>query len=290
MPDRNPIWADLTPDELEFQYNPQKAFPDFAASRVDREPANKAALESLVQHRDIAYGDHPLHKLDIYPANSDRIAPVHLFYHGGYWRSQDKENFAYIAGMLVEQGITTVIANYELCPASTLDGVANSALSALEWVHRNIADYGGNPNDVTISGHSAGAHLVAEALAADWQARGIDASFIKGAVAVSGIYDPAPAMLTSVNEQLRLTPGIIERHNVEKRPLHARCRVSLFAGGLEPWHWIDQTYRYAHHLHRSGITAEVHILPEYGHFDIITPFKDPHSILGRALLAGSSQS
>ncbi|MGU3400762.1 alpha/beta hydrolase [Brucellaceae bacterium D45D] len=287
MPEQHPIWGDLTPDEHEFQYNPQKAFPDFAASRVDRDPANTIALETLVQHRDIAYGDHPLHKLDIFPANSGQGAPVHVFYHGGYWRAQDKSNFAYIAGMLVKQGITTVIANYELCPDSTLDGVANSALAALEWVYRNIGRYGGNADAVTISGHSAGAHLVAEALAADWCARKIDPAFIRGAVAVSGIYDPAPARMTSVNEQLALTPEVIERRNVEKRPPLVNCNVCLIVGGREPWQWIDQSYRYAHHLHRNGIIAEVHVLPQYGHFDIMTPFMDPDSAIGRAIITRS---
>ncbi|WP_198023891.1 alpha/beta hydrolase [Chelativorans sp. J32] len=287
MQDMPPIWSDLTPDEHEFQYNPQKAFPDFAQSRTLREPANSKARAELKQYRDIAFGDHPLRKIDVYPANSSGPSPVHIFFHGGYWRAQDKEGFAYIAPMLVERGITTVIANYELCPDSTLDGVVDSALAAVEWVHRNIAEHGGDPMRISLSGHSAGAHLVAEVLAADWQARNLDPAFITGAVAVSGIYDPEPAMLTTVNEQLRLTREIAARHNVEKRPPLVKCPVSLFVGGREPWHWIDQTYRYAHHLHRNGIIAEVHVLPRFGHFDILLDFMEPESLIGAALVERS---
>tara|TARA_R110000751_G_scaffold307889_2_gene433744 strand:- start:74851 stop:75723 length:873 start_codon:yes stop_codon:yes gene_type:complete len=283
MQDHPSLWTNLTPEEHEFQYNPQKAFPDFAQSRVPREPANKRALEELGGHRDVSYGDHPLRTIDIYPANATNPAPVHVFYHGGYWRAQDKAGFAFIAGVLVELGITTIIANYELCPESTLDGVADSALAALEWIHHNIADYGGDPNNLTISGHSAGAHLVAEALATDWSARNIDPAFLRGAVAVSGIYDPTPAMMTSVNEQLQLTPQINARRNVEVRPPLVTCDVTLFAGGREPWQWIDQTYRYAHHLHRHGNIAEVHVLPPFGHFDILMPFLDPQSPIIRAI-------
>ncbi len=283
MSDIRPIWIDLTPDEHEFQYNPQKAFPDFSASRTTRDPANTAALENLPQHRDVAFGPHPLRTLDIYPANVSGPAPVHVFYHGGYWRAQDKQNFAYIAGMLTEQGITTVIANYELCPDSSLDEVAESALNGLEWVHRHIGEYGGDANNITISGHSAGAHLVAEALAADWVKRDIDPAFIRGAVAISGIYDPTPAQKTSVNEQLKLTADTIARRNVERRPVQVKAAVTLFVGGQEPWHWIDQTYRYAHHLHRNGIIAEVHTLPDFGHFDIVNLLLDANSPLGRAI-------
>src|SRR5690554_2927779 len=177
MENNTPIWADLTLEDHEFQYNPQKAFPDFSASREEREPANQKALQLPGRHRDVAYGEHRLHTLDIFPANSGKHTPVHVFYHGGYWRAQDKENFAYIAGMLIEHGITAVIANYELCPDSTLDGVVDSALAALQWVHNNIDDYGGDPHAIAVSGHSAGAHLVAEALATDWSARDIDPAF-----------------------------------------------------------------------------------------------------------------
>lgn len=282
-----PIWAGLTPEQHEFQYNPQNAFPEFAKSGVLREPLNAKARAGLKQHIDVAFGDHPLRKLDIYPADPADPAPVHVFFHGGYWRAQDKANFAFIAPMLVARGITAVIANYELCPNSTLDGVVDSAVAAVEWLHRNIAAYGGDPGRISLSGHSAGAHLVAEALATDWRQRGIDPAFIVGAVAVSGIYDPAPVMRITVNQQLRLTPEIADRHNVEVRPLLVRCPVSLFVGGREPWQWIDQTYRYAHHLHRSGSIAEVHVLPPYGHFDITMDFMEPERPIGAALLRAS---
>jgi arylformamidase len=282
------LWENLGPEEHEFQYNPQKAFPDFAESRLEREPENLRALAELKQHRDVAFGNHRLRKLDIYPTNRAEPAPVHAFFHGGYWRAQDKENFACMAPMLVERGVTAVIMNYELCPDSTLDGVAQSAIDGLEWLHRNIAAYGGDPMAISISGHSAGAHLVAEALAADWSAKGIDPSFIVGAVAVSGIYDPEPAMATTVNAQLNLTPEMAARHNMEVRPVVARCPVSLFVGGREPWHWIDQTFRYGHHLHREGLNPEVHVLPAYDHFNILMDFMNPEGAIGKAMLRRSA--
>ncbi|WP_102958106.1 alpha/beta hydrolase [Mangrovicella endophytica] len=287
MTGRDAIWTNLSHDEHEFQYNPQKAFPDFASSRLNREPVNTRALAELDRVADIAFGEHPLHRLDLYRAAGAGPHPVHAFFHGGYWRAQDKANFACIAPMLVERGVTVAIMNYELCPGSSLDGVADSALAGVEWLHRNVADHGGDPMRISLSGHSAGAHLVAEALAADWPAIGIDPAFIVGAVPVSGIFDPAPARLTSVNAELRLDDDLIARRNVETRPVHARCPVSLFVGGLEPWHWIDQTYRYAHHLHREGLRPEVHVLPAYGHFDILDDFLQPDAPIGRALVQAS---
>lgn len=284
MSERSPIWSSLTPDEHEFQYNPQKAFPDFDRYRLNRNPANAQAITGLSRHSDIAYGDHPLRKLDIYPASEDGDAPVHVFFHGGYWRAQDKANFAFVAGTLVPSGVTTVIVNYELCPDSTLDGVAASALAAMSWIFRNIADFGGAPDRVTLSGHSAGAHLGAEVLAHDWASEGLRGDWLKGATLISGIYDPAPARLTTVNDQLHLTGEIIARRNVEARPPLVKCPVALLAGGLEPWQWIDQTYRYSHHLRRHGFDPAVHVLPGRNHFDILDEYLAQESQTMRAIL------
>jgi arylformamidase len=167
-----PLWDSLSPDEHEFQYNPQRAVPDFAQSRLVREPTNRLAHETLRKHGDVAYGDHPRRKLDIFCPDLARgvRTPVHIFFHGGYWRAQDKEAFAFIATPLVAAGVTAVVANYELCPAATLDEVVDSALAVVEWVHRNIAQHQGDPARISVSGHSAGAHLCAEVLACDWTA------------------------------------------------------------------------------------------------------------------------
>lgn len=284
-------WSSLSDEDHEFHYNPQRAFPDFGKHRELRAPANREALSRLPSVLDLAYGENPSRRLDIFPARREdgSPAPVHVFLHGGYWRAQDKANYAYIAGTLVPTGITTVIANYELCPGATLDGVVDSALAALEWTWRNIADHGGDASAISISGHSAGAHLCAEALAADWTARGIDPDFIRAAVMISGIYDPAPAARTSVNAQLRLDAEIADRHDMERRPPRANCPVSLFVGGREPWHWIEQTFRYSHHLRRHGLDPAVEVLPGYGHFDIIDQYRDPAAPILAAVLEGAGR-
>lgn len=276
-----PIWSALSPEEHEVHYNPQRAFPRFNEYRLNREPANAAAVAQLTRHADIAYGEHPLRTLDIYPAGAH--APVHVFFHGGYWRAQDKANYAFVARTLVPKHVTTVIVNYELCPDSTLDGVVASALAAMGWIFCNIGSFGGDPDAISISGHSAGAHLCAEILAYDWSREGIAADRVKGATLISGIYDPAPARMTSVNDQLNLTEDLVERHNVESRAPFLACPVALMAGGREPWQWIDQTFRYSHNLRRYGLDPAVHVLPGRNHFDILDEYLAEESLTMRAI-------
>lgn len=271
------IWSALSADEHELQYNPQRAVPDFNRSREKRDLPNARAAQDLVCHRDVAYGEHPLRKLDIYPAHADRRCRTHVFLHGGYWRAQNKANFAFIAGTLVPLGITTVIVNYELCPHSTLDGVVDSAIAAMRWISRHIGEYGGDPDFITLSGHSAGAHLGAAIMAHDWASEGQGPDLLKGATLISGIFDPAPAIHTSVNAELGLTEDIAQRHNVEERPPFLRCPVSIVVGGEEPWHWVDQSFRYYHHLRRSGFDPAVDVLPGLHHFNILDEYLDRDS-------------
>lgn len=280
-----PIWEGLTADEHEFQYNPQRSVPDHEAARRRREPANAAALEALNLQTDIPFGTGALHRLDLFRPSGPGPFPVHLFFHGGYWRAQDKRNFAFVAPWLVERGVMVATMNYDLCPAVTLDGTVASALAGLEWVAKTIARHGGDPARITLSGHSAGAHLVSACLATDWTTRGLPADLVKGALMISGIYDPVPAMRTTVNADIRLTPEIAARHNYEAMPPRASCPVWVMAGGGEPEHWIDQSVRYARHLARHGMKPGLLVTPGQHHFDILDQYLMPGSDLRHVLVA-----
>lgn len=280
--------APLSPDEHEFHYNPQRAFPDFARRQQARESVNARAQAWPGRLVDLAYGDGPLQTIDVYPAPAaagDMLPGLHLFFHGGYWRQQDKSNFAFIGAALAGLGLTTVVANYDLCPAVTLDGVVDSALACFDWVCRHGSEIGGDPTRISLSGHSAGAHLVAEILATDWPARGIDPAVVTGATLISGIFDPAPAIRTTVNAELHLDKAIAARHDVERRPVIIDCPASIVVGGREPARWIEQSFRYFEHLRRQGRDPAVHVLPGRDHFDIIDEYLDQNGLLTRDLLA-----
>jgi arylformamidase len=280
-------WRDLGADELEQQFNPRRSVPDFEAFQ-----AQKAALSARVRARlkgrlDVPYGGTALQQLDVFlaaPAGGTG-APVHVFFHGGYWRAQDKANFAFVAEPLVRAGICTVIANYDLCPAVNLDEVVASARRALSWTWRHAAEFGADPARLTISGSSAGAHLQAMALAHDWPADGLPADLIKGAVPISGIYDPEPARHISVNAEIGLTEAIARRNDALALEPRVRCPVALFVGGDEPSLWRRQTELYAAHLRRHGLDPTLAVVPGAHHFSILDQYLDPGSAVVRAIVA-----
>lgn len=274
-------WQSMSAEEREHHYNPQNSVKNFSSFQTFRTAVSRVCRNVMTAHLDVPYGEGPLHSVDIFP--STQGSPVHIFFHGGYWRAQDKENFAFIARDFVQRGVTVVIANYDLCPQATLDGVTASALDAIAWCHRNIGDYGGNPEAISISGNSAGAHLCAMALATDWKRHGLQTHPIKGAVVISGIYDPEPARHISVADDLNLDDDIVARNNALLFSPLSSCPVWIFAGGGEPWAWVEQSFDYSRHLRVHGHDPEVHVLPGYHHFNVMDQYLDPASPIAIAV-------
>jgi len=110
------------------------------------------------------------------PSNFENSRPVMVFFHGGAYMSGSGESEAYNPSTLVqEQNVVVVTVNYRLGILGNLaiDMVAPANLSlldqicALQWVNSNIASFGGNPNNVTIFGQSAGGFSVYCLLLAD---------------------------------------------------------------------------------------------------------------------------
>jgi arylformamidase len=277
-------WRRCGPEEIEAQFNPRRSVPDFEDHQARHAAWSAAARAELDGRLDVAYGDGALHKVDIFPAPGTRNAPVHVFLHGGYWRAQDKANFAHVARTLVGQGICAAIANYDLCPTVTLDGTVASALRAIAWAWRHARAYGGDPDRLSLSGHSAGAHLCAMVLAHDWQAGGLPADVIKGAVPISGIFNPEPAMHTTVNAEIGLTEAIARRNDALRLPPKVHCPVKLFVGGDEPMEWIRQSELYAAHLREYGLAPELTVVPGVHHFDILDQYVDAASPIVRAVV------
>ncbi|HET9679854.1 MAG TPA: alpha/beta hydrolase, partial [Gammaproteobacteria bacterium] len=145
-----------------------------------------------VRHADISYGENLRQKLDVYvPNDVENSAPVVLFFYGGAWKDGNKEAYAYVAQALTSQGYVTVIADYRLYPEVIFPAFIKDGANAVAWVHNNIADYGGNPQQVFIMGHSAGAHIAATLVLDEsyLQAHGGSNNWFAGFIGLSGPYD-----------------------------------------------------------------------------------------------------
>jgi acetyl esterase/lipase len=144
--------------------------------------------------RDLRYGEHERHRLDIHldavPGRHPR--PVLLFVHGGGFVGGDKvvpgtPMYDYVGAWAARNGWACVTMTYRLAPGHTWPAGAQDVAAAVAWVRAGISAYGGDPDRITVVGHSAGAVHVAGFIAGQGGTSSLDG--VRGAALLSGIYD-----------------------------------------------------------------------------------------------------
>ena len=130
------------------------------------------------------------HKLDVYRPRGATNAPVLLFVHGGAWRIGDKMFDTNVGKTFARHGVLTVSIDYRLSPEVKHPAHIRDVARAFHWVRNNIREFGGNPDDIFLTGHSSGAHLVALlALNEKYlEELGHTTDEISGVIPVSGVY------------------------------------------------------------------------------------------------------
>ncbi|RUR58030.1 alpha/beta hydrolase [Vreelandella populi] len=257
-----------TQEEIDRAYNPMLG-RDPQVLVKDWQQRSEA---SRARHRvtlDLAYGPSTAERMDIFHAQSSD-APVHVFYHGGYWRSLSHREFSFIVDGLVEAGITVVVVNYALCPEVRFSELVRQSRAAVAYVYRHAKALGVDPAQLSISGHSAGGHLSAMLVSTDWEGSfGLPNQLIRGALCISGLYDLRPFPWSWLQPKLQLSGRDVQ----EFSPLWLPCRVSapmqLVVGGQEPEEFERQMMAYGEQLLHKGQQVEQHLLNEADHFSIL---------------------
>jgi len=145
--------------------------PEFAASLKAGAPVSRWFRpfhlhdgQRVERIRDISYGPAGRRNLlDVYrPRHAARGCPVLLQIHGGAWVFGRKDNQGVpLMNEMARQGWICVAPNYRLSPRATFPDHLIDCKLAIRWIRENIADYGGDPGFVAVTGGSAGGHLAA---------------------------------------------------------------------------------------------------------------------------------
>ena len=158
--------------------------------------------------------------------------------------------------------------------------------ASVAWVYRNATSFGGDRNRITISGHSAGGHLVAMLLATDWEAfGGLPADAVKAGCGISGLYDLEPIRLCYLNDVLDLTPETARRNSpVQLRPSIPRPAL-IVVGGNEGPEYFRQSQDLVSAWRTHGVPCELMDMAGHDHFSIMGELERPDSTLSRAILS-----
>ena len=225
------------------------------------------------------YGKRERQKYDVFRVQDDD-APLVAYIHGGYWQRGDRKDYSFIARELNANGITVAIPSYTLCPAVSVMEIADEIQMCLATLWRET---GKRP---VVAGHSAGGHLTAEMLARDWtNFPGVPKDLVRRGCAISGVFDLAPLIGTSINEAVGLTPGAARAASPLFRPPPPTGRRFVAAvGGAESDEFIRQSREVADKWREAGVDARCEIVPGANHFTVVDELIRPGSPLLNAII------
>lgn len=238
-------------------------------SFADRSAEARAAL---LCRNDIAYGTHPRQCFDLFPGTPG--GPALIFIHGGYWRSQAKGSFSFVAKPFVEKGYSVAIIGYPLLPDISFSGLCESVRMGTAAALAAIEEMGLHPRFWALCGHSAGGHLAALLASMDWLRHGPP----RGCLAISGIFDLVPLLATSLGGMLGLDNAAAAAFS-PLRIDHCPGRLLAVVGSAETDAFRSQSRAYAAHWSAQGGEARLIWLKHRHHYDILCDLMQSRSEL-----------
>ena len=271
---------------LEREYNARLAIRDHPQIFARWAEQGAAARRMRACEVDLQYGPLSVERLDIFHAHQSD-APLLVFIHGGYWRSLDKSDFAFVAGPMLAQGIAVANVNYDLCPDAAIATIVDECRRAVAWVAREGERHGAAPDAIVVGGHSAGGHLAAMMVATDWAAQGLLRAPLVGALTLSGVHDLSPMPMFSFNSDLKLDAAEARRLSPVLMPPRAPVPVLCAVGAAETSEFLRQTQLLwdAWPQNRPPGAPGPLVIPGKHHFDVVVEHADPGSALTRGTLA-----
>lgn len=217
-------------------------------------------------------------KLDVWaPARTNGEAlPVVIFFYGGGWNSGSRGDYGFAGAAFASRRFIAVVPDYRLVPDVAFPAFIEDGALAVRWTRDNIRRYGGDPDRITLAGHSAGAYNAAM-LALDprfLNGAGVDAGTIRAAALLSGPYDfypftesrgkaafgsfPRPRDTQPINLVRARTPPIFLAHGSNDRVVLPRNSRDL-----------------AEQLRQAGAPVTLRIYPGASHVDLATALAGP---------------
>lgn len=123
---------------------------------------SSCSIKPVSKTKNITYSSKQNLQLDVYaPRKIKEPKKVLIFVHGGNWIHGKKSIYPFYGKGMARKGVIGVVINYRLSPATDYKGMAMDVAEAVKWVKDHCSSFGGNPDSIYISGHSAGGQLAA---------------------------------------------------------------------------------------------------------------------------------
>ena len=255
---------------------PLAALPGAACSPVALLNAT-APSNGVLTTADLAYAPGPRHGVDVYAPVGAQRAPVLVFFYGGGWRSGDRAIYRFLGATLAAAGVVCMVPDYRLWPEVRSPGFVEDAAQAVAWARAQAATHGGDPAQLFLMGHSAGAQIAALLALnpAFLGAVGLDPGRdLRGMIGLAGPYDFLPLR----SARLRAIFGP-EASWPESQPINyasaAAPPMLLATGDADSTVLPANTEQLTARLRAAGAAVESVVYPGIGHVPIIGAFAGP---------------
>lgn len=281
------VWLDMTQAELDAAYD-QNAYAPNREQILARNAMNsERARARLGPPERYAYGPTPVEGLDVYPTRR-AAAPINVFIHGGAWRASLAKNNAIAAELFVNAGAHYVVPDFAWVQdvGGSLLSMADQVRRAVVWVYRNAAHFGGDPQQVYVSGFSSGAHLAGVLLTTDWAKDfGLPPDMLKAGLCISGMFDLEPVRLSSRSRYVTFTDEMVHALSPQRHLEKLRAPLIVAYGIFETPEFQRQSRDFAAAVTAAGKRVELLVGEGYNHFELYETLANPYGLLGRAALA-----
>ena len=274
-----PDWRQMNQQTLDDSYNNSKDVPESKAMFevwIERSRIFRAVHP---EYLDISYGPLEREKIDYFSAG--RNTPVVIFIHGGFWQMRSKNDFAFIADHFLKEGISVAMVGYPLAPQANMDEIVLSSKKAVEFIGSQVTQWGGNPNQVILTGWSAGGHLTITSM---------DSIKMKAAVAISGIYELEPLIGSYVNANLRMDKSSADRNSPMMHLPAGETPIYIFVGGAELSEMRRQSHEFAKKITNTAHPHSFVEIPDRNHFSILEEMEQPTGLVHQKILEVLKQS
>ncbi len=281
--------------EITDLFNVRARIRHFAGIFDDYRAASERVRSALPGRWSVPYGDHPDETLDlVFPTAAPPVTlrPVHVFVHGGYWHQFTKESFTFVAETITAAGAIAAILDYSPMPQARMATLVGQVRGAVAWLVANAADFGGDPARLSVSGHSAGAHLASylncRGPADDSAAPPL--APIRALLLVSGLYDLAPIAASYLQPRLALTAKEVVAWSPCRSTPSPGPAICLAVGQAETSPFYEQARAFATHLETHGISPRFETLPGENHLTVVRslgiPGQGAATLLAAAISTG----
>ncbi|MGQ0533621.1 MAG: alpha/beta hydrolase [Caulobacteraceae bacterium] len=247
--------------DLEKEYNNRARVPEHPAI-IASWAAESKAYRNINPPRVIEYGSGERHTFDLFEAGA---GPTVMYVHGGYWQAVDKSFHSVHARGLNQMGITVAVPSYDLCPNVRIGDIVEQVRAACSIVHR------ASEAPVIVAGHSAGGHLAACLLATE--------AHVPAAYAISGLFELAPLIPTSINEKLGLDEAEAQALSPLFWPAPEGKILDAVVGGDESSEYLRQSAAIVAAWGEDGVEARYEEIPGANHFTVIAGLVDARSAM-----------